>query len=113
MNHCFFTAQVDSIEDTVQQQLQRVAAGKASELSEAEVKNLTKRKLLAVRTWTAYRLARGPKFALERKKQHTDLTVEMLRECAPHHIALLHLMLAELCHVQCVSIAKLGESFNR
>mmetsp|Transcript_13664 Transcript_13664/g.41285 ORF Transcript_13664/g.41285 Transcript_13664/m.41285 type:complete len:517 (-) Transcript_13664:1353-2903(-) len=72
--------QVDSIEDTVQQQLQRVAAGKASELSEAEVKNLTKRKLLAVRTWTAYRLARGPKFALERKKQHTDLTVEMLRD---------------------------------
>ena len=64
-------------------QLQQVAAGGAGALSEAEVKALTKRKLVAVRTWTAYRLARGPKFALERVKQATDLSTEMLRECVP------------------------------
>ena len=69
--------------DMVRQQLQQVAAGRVDELSEAEVKNLTKRKLAAVRTWTAFRLGRGPQFALERVKQHTDLTTEMLRECAP------------------------------
>lgn len=75
--------------DTVRQQLQQVAAGRADELSEAEVKNLTKRKLAAVRTWTAFRLGRGPQFALERVKQPTDLTTEMLRECAPQLAAVL------------------------
>ena len=46
--------QADSIVDMVRQQLQQVASGRADELSEAEVKNLTKRKLAAVRTWTAF-----------------------------------------------------------
>ncbi len=32
------------------------------------------------RTWKTYKLTKGPKFALERKKQATDLTAEMLQK---------------------------------
>jgi hypothetical protein len=31
-------------------------------------------------TWKTYKLTKGPKFALERKKPATDLTAEMLQK---------------------------------
>eukprot|EP00878_Enallax_costatus_P033802 GHUV01037367.1.p1 GENE.GHUV01037367.1~~GHUV01037367.1.p1 ORF type:complete len:388 (+),score=127.44 GHUV01037367.1:149-1312(+) len=68
---------VDSVTDTTQQQLADVAAGK--DLPKADADNLQKkRKLIKLDTWKTYRISKGPKFALQRKKQATELTSEML-----------------------------------
>lgn len=69
---------MEAIEDTVQQQLQALDGGQ--QLDKAAGDALKKRKLVAPETWTTYRLTKGPKFALERKKQPTDLTTEMLQK---------------------------------
>lgn len=68
--------QVDSIEDTTQQQLQALHAGEV--LQEAAVRALSKRKLLLPKRWTSFQLIRGPKFALQRLELPTDLTTDML-----------------------------------
>ena len=47
-------------------------------MSDKEVAQLKKRKLIAQETWRVYKVSRGPKFALERKKEATDLTRDML-----------------------------------
>jgi hypothetical protein len=70
--------QVDSIEDAVLQQLQAVDRGES--LDKATGDALKKRKLVALEARTTFKLTKGPKFALERKKQPTDLTTEMLKE---------------------------------
>ena len=70
--------QVDSIEDAVLQQLQAVDRGES--LDKATGDALKKRKLVTLEAWTTFKLTKGPKFALERKKQPTDLTTEMLKE---------------------------------
>lgn len=68
---------VDSIVDTVQQQLQTLASG--GELPAADLEALTKkRKMLQLNTWKTFEVSKGPKFALQRKKQATELTAEML-----------------------------------
>jgi phenylalanyl-tRNA synthetase alpha chain len=69
---------VDSIEDAVLQQLQAVDRGDS--LDKATGDALKKRKLVTLEAWTTFKLTKGPKFALERKKQPTDLTTEMLKE---------------------------------
>lgn len=70
--------QVESIEDTVLQQLHDVNNGQAVDKATADA--LKKRRLVSPETWTTYRLTKGPKFALERKRQPTDLTTEMLQK---------------------------------
>ena len=72
------TPQVEAIEDTVQAQLAAIAGGQ--EVDKAAGDALKKRKLAAPEAWTTFRLTKGPKFALERKKQPTDLTTEMLQK---------------------------------
>lgn len=68
---------VDAIEDRTQALLKGVAEGK--EVSKADAENLQKkRKLIRLEQWKTYKLSKGVKFALERKKQATDLTAEML-----------------------------------
>lgn len=68
---------VDAITDTAQAQLVAVSAGQ--ELPKAELENLQKkRRLIKLETWKTYSLSKGPKFALQRKKQATELTSEML-----------------------------------
>lgn len=69
---------MESIEDTVQAQLQAIQGGQQADKAVGEA--LKKRKLVAPETWTTYRLSKGPKFALERRKQPTDLTTEMLQK---------------------------------
>lgn len=76
-NHAL-VCQVDSIEDAVLQQLQAVDRGESLEKSTGDA--LKKRKLVTLEAWTTFKLTKGPKFALERKKQPTDLTTEMLKE---------------------------------
>lgn len=48
--------------------------------SEAELQALKKRKLIAPEAWKTYRVTRGPKFALQRKKAATDLTADMIQK---------------------------------
>ncbi|CAG9461428.1 unnamed protein product [Pedinophyceae sp. YPF-701] len=68
---------VETIEDTVLGQLEAVAAGQ--ELPEDVAQHLLKkRKLLQLEKWLTYKLTKGPKFAVVRKKQATELTVDML-----------------------------------
>ncbi|GLC42042.1 hypothetical protein PLESTB_001061900 [Pleodorina starrii] len=67
---------VESIEDRTQQLLADVAAGK--DLAKTDADAAKKRKLVKPEQWKTYKLTKGPKFALERKKPATDLTQEML-----------------------------------
>jgi phenylalanyl-tRNA synthetase alpha chain len=67
---------VDSVEDVTQKQLLDVAAGK--DVSKADADKLKKRKLIKPETWKTYKLSKGPKFALERKKAATDLTHDLM-----------------------------------
>ena len=46
---------------------------------------LRKRKLVAAEAWKTYRLARGQKFSLERRRAAADLTTDMLARRAPTH----------------------------
>lgn len=50
-------------------------------LSEAEVKDLRKRKLVVQTNHTVYHVTKGPKFAMTRRKAETDLTQDMLQRC--------------------------------
>lgn len=70
---------IAEITDGVQQTLQSIAAGKAQDMAKPEADALKKRKLIIPETRTSYRLTKGPKFALQRKRAATDLTHEMLQ----------------------------------
>eukprot|EP00199_Chlamydomonas_sp_CCMP681_P000662 CAMPEP_0119107318 /NCGR_PEP_ID=MMETSP1180-20130426/9635_1 /TAXON_ID=3052 ORGANISM="Chlamydomonas cf sp, Strain CCMP681" /NCGR_SAMPLE_ID=MMETSP1180 /ASSEMBLY_ACC=CAM_ASM_000741 /LENGTH=494 /DNA_ID=CAMNT_0007092789 /DNA_START=101 /DNA_END=1585 /DNA_ORIENTATION=+ len=67
---------VASIEDKTLSMLKAVAEGQ--EVSKADADAAKKRKLLKPEQWKTYKLTKGPKFALERKKAATELTQEML-----------------------------------
>lgn len=67
---------VDSIIDAVLPQLEAIAAG--NEATPAEMQALAKRRLVAQEKWKTFKVSKGPKFALERKKAATDLTAEMI-----------------------------------
>ncbi|KAF5837016.1 hypothetical protein DUNSADRAFT_4989 [Dunaliella salina] len=67
---------VDAVEDKTQQLLQAVAEDK--EISKPDAEAAKKRKLIKPEQWKTYKLDKGPKFALERKKPATELTQEML-----------------------------------
>jgi hypothetical protein len=67
---------VAAIDDAVLSQLRTIAAG--GEPAKAEAEALKKRKLVRPEAWKTYALGRGPKFALQRTRQATDLTQEML-----------------------------------
>jgi phenylalanyl-tRNA synthetase alpha chain len=70
---------VDSIVDTVLPVLEDIAAGSdGSNYDLKEMQALSKRKLVTMEKWKTFKLTKGPKFALERKKAATDLTAEML-----------------------------------
>ena len=69
--------QVEAIVDSVKEWLQLVSDGKEIPQKDATLLQ-KKRKLITPSTWKTYRLQKGPKFALTRSKQATDLTHEML-----------------------------------
>ena len=70
---------VDKISDRTQELLKEVQSA-ASEISKADAEALKKRKLIKNEAWKTYKLCKGPKFALERKKPATDLTFEMIQK---------------------------------
>ncbi|KDD75428.1 class II core domain (F) tRNA synthetase [Helicosporidium sp. ATCC 50920] len=67
---------VEAVEDTVGAALASMAAGEAP--PPALLSTLRRRKLVAEEKKRTWRLGRGPKFALRRVKESTDLTAEML-----------------------------------
>ena len=48
----------------------------------SEADALKRRKLIALRSWKTYHIDKGAKFARERRKAATDLTFDMLKQCA-------------------------------
>mmetsp|Transcript_22835 Transcript_22835/g.40650 ORF Transcript_22835/g.40650 Transcript_22835/m.40650 type:complete len:497 (-) Transcript_22835:180-1670(-) len=71
---------VEAITDTVGELLKTVAEGK--EIPKEAAEALKKRKLVTQEAWKTYRLSKGPKFAMEKKKAATDLTYELLQSGA-------------------------------
>ncbi|KAK9822548.1 hypothetical protein WJX74_003786 [Apatococcus lobatus] len=69
---------VDSITDTVQEQLSKVLQGQHQEVPSKELADLKKRKMIRDVKRFTYRVAKGPEFALQRRKAATDLTADML-----------------------------------
>ncbi|CAD7702528.1 unnamed protein product [Ostreobium quekettii] len=65
------------VEDRVQALLQSVADGE--DLPKADIDLLKKRRLIRPQSWKTYKLVKGPKFALEKRKPATELTHEMLK----------------------------------
>jgi phenylalanyl-tRNA synthetase alpha chain len=72
---------VDSITDKVLPILEDLASGSTgTNYDDKEMQALAKRKLVTNEKWKTFKLTKGPKFALERKKAATDLTAEMLQK---------------------------------
>lgn len=69
---------VAEITDGVQKTLQSVASGASEGIAKQEADGLKKRKLITPETRMSYKLTKGPKFALQRKRAATDLTHDML-----------------------------------
>ncbi|KAM4059625.1 tRNA synthetases class II core domain-containing protein [Hirsutella rhossiliensis] len=69
-------ATADSIQDVTRAQLQHI---KESRTGDAKVLNdLKKRKLIRMQKIITFKMAKGPKFALEIQKEATDLTADMI-----------------------------------
>ncbi|KJZ72650.1 Phenylalanine--tRNA ligase alpha subunit [Hirsutella minnesotensis 3608] len=69
-------ATADSIQDVTRAQLQQI---QKSRTGDAKVLNdLKKRKLIRMQKIITFRMAKGPKFALEIQKEETDLTADMI-----------------------------------
>eukprot|EP00892_Ulva_mutabilis_P007211 jgi/Ulvmu1/4862/UM020_0148.1 len=71
------TRQVQSVEDTCLSNLQKVAA--QQEVDDKAITELKKRKLVKVEQWKTFKVSKGPAFSVERVKQETDLTAELLQ----------------------------------
>jgi phenylalanyl-tRNA synthetase alpha chain len=79
--------QDDAFEDTVQRHLQEISklpsleeAPVTAALSKAVVDDLKKRKMVSLGTVSYYAVTKGPKFALQRQKEATEITKEMLAD---------------------------------
>ena len=59
--------------------VERLDAGSGVTVDDGAVKQLKRRKLLEARTLSSFRVAKGPAFALKRKKAAADLTADMLK----------------------------------
>ncbi|KAJ1675114.1 Phenylalanyl-tRNA synthetase, beta subunit, cytoplasmic, partial [Spiromyces aspiralis] len=69
---------VDSIEDTVQKDLEQLKKD-PTKLDKLALKELKSRKLVEPKKNVSFSVGKGPNFSLEVKKQATDLTLEMLQ----------------------------------
>lgn len=67
-----------SVRDETRELLQQVATG--IEVSEDDLKNLKKRKLVNQQVRKSYRLVKGEEFSERRQKRCADITMEMLGE---------------------------------
>ena len=58
------------------------AVGAVGAVDAKQAQLLAKRKLVSLKKWSTWRVAKGARFALERKKECTDLTAEMMKSGA-------------------------------
>uniref|UniRef100_A0A1D1YB38 phenylalanine--tRNA ligase n=1 Tax=Anthurium amnicola TaxID=1678845 RepID=A0A1D1YB38_9ARAE len=70
------TRKVEHVEDLVKDLLNRIKNQEA--VSDGDIADLKKRKLIERQTWKGYSLTKGPKYTLKRKKVVTDLSREIL-----------------------------------
>lgn len=70
---------VEAIDDHVKMVLERIERGEEIERKDADLL-LKKRKLIKCLTWKTYQMTKGPKFALKKSKQATDLSYEMIKK---------------------------------
>lgn len=68
---------VEKIEDTVQVNLQKISQNET--IGKSEMDPLKKRKLITTKTFSVWKITKGPKFSTELKKPEGDLTTEMIR----------------------------------
>lgn len=73
-------AKADAIEDSVLALLKRIDEDPDAQIDASQVQPISKRKLVVLKKWSTFSVKKGPKFALERKKQVTDLTGDMLHK---------------------------------
>ncbi|KAI8109765.1 hypothetical protein M9434_001044 [Picochlorum sp. BPE23] len=73
-------AKTDAIEDSVLALLKRIHEDPHSQIDPSHVQSISKRKLVILKKWITFSVKKGPKFALERKKQVTDLTGDMVQK---------------------------------
>lgn len=71
------TKKVDDIEDKTLLILKSIHEH-ADSVEPNEFQQVSKRKLVSQNKWVTYMISKGPKFTLQRKKQATDLTAEMI-----------------------------------
>ena len=72
---------VDSITDIACKILKKIKENpKNPDIGKQEIQTMTKRKLVVQQKWNTYKVTKGMKFALERKKQATDLTADMIQK---------------------------------
>lgn len=69
---------VPQIEDNVQESLKKLSVGNISEISDKELQEFKKRKLIQEIILKSFNLAKGPEFSVTLAKMETDLTTEML-----------------------------------
>jgi phenylalanyl-tRNA synthetase alpha chain len=72
---------VDTVEDAALRVLEAILENSAEPNVDdaAQLQQMTKRKLVVLKKWSTFGVGKGPKFALERKKQATDLTSDMIK----------------------------------
>ena len=74
-------AKVDMIEDAGLRVLMAIQENPSNpDVDAAQLQQMSKRKLVTLRKWSTFTITKGPKFALERKKQATDLTADMIQK---------------------------------
>lgn len=73
----YLTRGVESIDDQCLNSLKALEA--STEVSDAVVAELKKRKLVKLEQWKTFKISKGPAFSLEISKPETDLTAELLQ----------------------------------
>lgn len=69
---------VDNVDDTTLVLLAALDAGDQN-VDAKQAQLLTKRRLVSLKKWSTWKVTKGAEFALERKKQATDLTSDMIK----------------------------------
>lgn len=69
---------VSDVRDETREQLEKIKAGKSSEVDNKSIADLKKRKLVTPRKETTFKVVKGKDFSTELKKLETDITAEMV-----------------------------------
>jgi len=72
---------VETIEDKAVALMKKIQDNPNNpDIEQGDVQQLSKRKLVSQLKWSTFKVSKGPKYALQRKRQATDLTAEMIQK---------------------------------